>query len=365
MNIVRRHITIGEIVSGFRDDGEGGVSSMDGALDIRPPYQREFVYDDGRRDLVIDSVLRGLPLNTMYWAVTPSGWEVLDGQQRTLSICMYVAGLFSVRIDGMDMYFHNLPEDARERFLAYDNLTVYICDGTDGERLEWFGRINVAGEPLNAQEIRNAVYAGPWLSDARARFSRRGGPAQRSGDGLVKGSPIRQELLETALGWVAERDGTTVEGYMAAHQHDDDASDLWGHWMAVLDWVRSVFTVSRREMTRVDWGHLHHVRVPLDPEEVEARVSELMLDDDVTAKHGIYAYIVTGDERHLSIRAFLPGQIRTAYEVQGGVCPACGRTCPIEGMEADHVVPWAEGGRTVPENLQLLCRDCNRRKGSR
>ena len=79
-------------------------------------------------------------------------------------------------------------------------------------------------------------------------------------------------------------------------------------------------------------------------------------------QRGIYEYLLDGDARHLSIRAFTPKMARTAYERQKGVCPKCGKSFVLEAMQADHITPWSKGGRTVAENCQMLCADCNRRK---
>ena len=169
---------------------------------MRPPYQREFVYKDKQRDAVITTVNQGFPLNVMYWADKGDGtYEVIDGQQRTISICQYVNGDFSYNLS----YFHSLPSDQREKFLNY-KLMVYICTGTDSEKLGWFKTINIAGKPLNEQEIRNAVYAGPFVSDAKLHFSKSNCGAYRLGKDLVAGSPIRQDFLKKALEWMAEHE---------------------------------------------------------------------------------------------------------------------------------------------------------------
>lgn len=364
MRIDELHITIEDLVEGYEDDGEAGVVGYDGHLNIRPKYQREFVYDDAKRDEVIRSVMSGFPINVMYWAAVGDGeYEVLDGQQRTISICRYVEGDFSVD----SMYFWNLPSDRQAQILNYP-LFIYTCDGEPSERLKWFEIINIAGERLTDQELRNAVYAGPWTSDAKRYFSKpSGGAAQLAGD-YVTGSAIRQEILETALKWAAAAEGIGINDYMAAHQNDPTAQALWSYFRNVIEWAQAVFPKYRREMKGLPWGLFYNdqgKRTDLDPNTLEAEVSRLMADEDVTAKKGVYEYLLTGNERKLSIRAFDKRDSRAAYERQDGICPMCGEHFEFEEMQADHIVPWSRGGRTVPENCQMLCRDCNLMKSDK
>ena len=346
----------------YHDDGEGGVRGYGGKLDIRPPFQREFVYKDKQRDAVIETINKDFPLNVMYWAVRQDGtYEVIDGQQRTISAAQYVEGDYS--LDGR--YFHNLQDDEQKRILNY-SLQVYVCEGNASEKLDWFRIINIAGERLTGQELRNAVYAGPWVSDAKRYFSRPQGPAYAVGNKYVKGSPIRQEYLETAIQWI-KREGETVKDYMAAHQHDKTATALWSHFQSVIDRVVAVFPNYRNPMKGVDWGGLYAYlkNESLDPKALEGEVARLTIDDDVTRKGGIYAYLLTGEERHLNIRAFTPAMKQRAFEIQKGVCNVCAKAFEIAHMEADHITPWAEGGKTIPENCQMLCKDCNRRKSNK
>ncbi len=358
MNITHTKISVRELTEGYVDNNESGVVGYRGNLNIRPPYQREFVYKDKQRDAVIDTVMKGFPLNTMYWAVTDDGFEIIDGQQRTVSLCRYVHGDFSFS----GRYFHNLQQDEKEAVLNYP-LTVYQCQGTDSEKLAWFRTINIAGEKLTDQELRNAVYAGSWTADAKRYFSKSQCVAYQFAEKYVAGSPIRQELLEKALFWISRGD---IEGYMAAHQHDVNASALWLYFQSVISWVKATFTVYRKEMKSVEWGPLFDEfrECVLDATALEKEISELMLDDDVTRKSGIYSYVLTRKEKHLSVRAFTEKQKREAYERQKGICPKCGNWYPINGMEADHITPWSEGGRTMAENCQMLCKADNRRKGA-
>ena len=362
MKIDLHGITVRDLVEDYHDDGEGGVCGYGGKLDIRPPFQREFVYKDKQRDAVIETINNGFPLNVMYWAVRQDGtYEVIDGQQRTISAAQYVQGDYSIG----GRYFHNLQDDEQERILNYA-LQVYICMGTASEKLAWFRIINIAGEKLTNQELRNAVYAGPWVSDAKRYFSRPQGAAYAVGNKYMKGSPIRQEYLETAIRWIKD-ERQTVEEYMAARQHDNTATALWSHFQAVINRVEAVFIEYRREMKGVDWGGLYGQLKDesLDPKRLAADVDRLMIDDDVTKKAGIYPYLLTGEEKHLNIRAFSDAMKRKAYEIQNGTCGSCAKKFEMSDMEADHITPWSEGGKTNEQNCQMLCRACNRRKSNK
>ncbi len=364
MKIDLNEITVRDLVKDYHDDGEGGVRGYGGKLDIRPPFQREFVYKDKQRDAVIETINKGFPLNVMYWAVRQDGtYEVIDGQQRTISAAQYVEGDYS--LDGR--YFHNLQDDEQERILNYA-LQVYVCEGSPSEKLAWFRIINIAGERLTGQELRNAVYAGPWVSDAKRHFSRKGAacPAYAIGSRFVNGRAERQEYLETAIQWIKD-EGQTVEEYMAAHQHDRTATALWSHFQAVINRVEAVFPNYRNPMKSVDWGGLyaHLKNESLDPKALEDEVARLTIDDDVTRRAGIYAYLLTGEERHLNIRAFTPAMKQRAFELQKGICKVCAEAFEISEMEADHITPWSEGGTTNEQNCQMLCKDCNRRKSNK
>lgn len=360
MKITEIKVPIRALTKGYVDNAEGGVVAFDGKLDVRPPYQREFIYGEKERNAVIHTVFNNFPLNTMYWAVREDGsYEIIDGQQRTISICQYVNGDFAFDF----LYFHNLPLDVQDGFLNYE-LTVYLCEGTESEKLDWFRVINIAGKTLTEQELRNAVYAGSWVTDAKRYFSKTACPAFKIGSKLLNGSSIRQDYLETAISWISKGN---IDIYMGKHQHDSDASALWIYFQAVISWVNAKFKTYRTPMKGVDWGVLYnkYKDEPLNPEKIEAETKRLMLDDDVTNKKGIYPYILTGDEKYLSIRAFSEAQRIAAYEFQLGICPICGQHFEIEEMEADHITPWSEGGTTTKENCQMLCRDCNRRKSNK
>jgi len=367
MKITLHHITVRDLSEGYTDNAEQGVRGYGGRLDIRPPFQREFVYKDRQRDAVIDTASRGFPLNVMYWAVRDDGsFEIIDGQQRTISLCQYVQGDFSVRIGSFPepRAFHNLQDDERQALLDYP-LTIYLCSGTDSEKLEWFRTINIAGEQLTDQELRNAVYHGAWVTEAKKYFSRPHCPAQAIGAKYLTGAAIRQDYLETAIRWHSG-DGN-IEGHMSRHQHDATAKPLWDYFEAVIGWTEACFPNYRKEMKGVPWGALYNrfKDVAFDPVAAETRIKALMEDEDVTRKAGIYSYLFDDKERHLSIRSFTERQKREAYERQNGVCAMCGKVFEIAGMEADHITPWHEGGRTIAENCQMLCKDDNRRKSGK
>ena len=338
MKIELLDITVREIVEDYDDDGEGGVTGYGGKLDIRPPFQREFIYNDKERNAVIDSILKDFPLNVMYWADREDGtFEIIDGQQRTISIAQYVDGDFSIEAK----YFENLPSDKQELILDY-KLMVYVCSGTHSEKLEWFKTINIAGQELTNQELRNAVYAGTWLSDAKRYFSRPGCAAYRIGNAYVNARVNRQEYLETVIKWISE---DSIEDYMGTHQHDENALPLWEYFQSVIEWVESTFTKPRPAMKGVDWGSLYNEfkDADLDADEIERETADLILDDEVQRKPGIYPYILTREEKHLNIRAFSPGMKLKVYEKQSGICGKCNKEFAIKEMEADHITPLVRG----------------------
>lgn len=359
MEIKLHEIKIRDIVDGYVDNHEDGVVGYGGKLDIRPPYQREFIYNEKERNAVIDTINKGFPLNVMYWSKNGDKYELLDGQQRTLSFCQYYNGDFSVDYKG----FGNLQKDLQDKFLDY-TLMIYICEGTPSEKLEWFKIINIAGEELSAQELRNSQYTGTWLHDAKRHFSKTGCPAYQIGEKYINAVLNRQGFLETALRWIANRDKIEIEEYMGKHQQDSDANELWMYYQSVIDWVNRLFPYYRREMKGVDWGILYndYKNQSYNSEKMEDKIKELMMDDDVTKKSGIYYYLITGQEKYLSIRSFTDNQKREAYERQKGICNNCKEHFEIEEMEADHITPWHDGGKTTSDNCQMLCRECNRRK---
>ena len=360
MKIELKEMTIREVSSEYINNDEEGVVGYSGDLNIRPKYQREFIYKDKKRDAVVQTVRKDFPLNVMYWVKNEDGtYEVLDGQQRTISICEYIAGKFSLDYQ----YFHNLEREEQEQILDY-RLMVYLCEGDDKEKLDWFKTINIAGEKLSDQELRNAIYTGPWLTDAKRYFSKTRCPVYNIASEYLKGSSIRQDYLETAIKWISNGD---IEEYMAANQHKQNANELWLYFQSVISWVVATFTNYRKEMKGVDFGVLYNEFKgnQHDTEKLDEEITRLMLDVDVTKKSGIYPYVITGNEKYLNIRAFNDNQKVEAYEKQEGICVKCGEYFEFSEMEADHITPWCEGGKTIAENCQMLCRHDNRIKSGK
>ena len=363
MKITLHELTVREVAENFIDNAEEGVVGYNGKLNIRPKYQREFIYDEERRDAVIDTILKGFPLNVMYWAKNEDGtFEVLDGQQRTISFCRFVSRDYSCVINGRPTYLHGLTETERNQILDY-KLMIYFCEGNDKEKLDWFKVINIAGLKLSNQELRNAVYTGTWLTDAKRYFSKTSCPAAGLSKDYVTGIPNRQEILEKAIDWISKGD---IEKYMADHQHDPNANELWTYFRNIIEWVKLTFPEYRKEMKGIEWGGLYdkfNGKV-FDAAKLEQEIQALMMDDDVTSKKGIYEYVLTRNEKHLNIRSFTDGQKRAAFERQKGICAKCKKPFALSAMEADHITPWSKGGKTNPDNCQMLCQDCNRRKSA-
>ena len=255
MKIELQKIKVKDVFNGYKDSEEEGVVGYGGKLDIRPKYQREFVYKEKQRNAVIDTIRKEFPLNVMYWSKVSNPesefeYEILDGQQRTITFCQYMEGDFSID----NKYFHSLTADERAQIENYD-LYIYICDGTDSEKLEWFKTINIAGEKLTDQELLNAVYAGPWLTDAKRHFSKTNCAAYGLAEKYMSGSTIRQEYLEKALKWIS---GGNIEEYMSKHQLDDNASELWQYFQTVIAWVQMLFPNYRKEMKGLEWGEFYN-----------------------------------------------------------------------------------------------------------
>jgi len=372
--IIKLHnIPIREVIAGYKDSAEEGIVGYHGQLNIRPAYQREFIYKPKQRDEVIQTVRKNFPLNTMYWVKTDDGnFELMDGQQRTLSICQYKNGDFSIDWDGHPRGFNNLTHEEQEQILDY-KLSIYICEGNNKERLDWFTIINIASIKLTDQELRNATYTGPWLTDAKRWFSKKGAPAAAIGDKLVSGAAIRQEILEKALKWISNGQ---IEQYMQKHQHDPNAGELWQYFQAVIDWVNRIFPNQKSNrvklMKGLEWGKFYnkHKGDNLNSQDLEKRIVELIDDDEVQNQKGIYEYLLTGDERALSLREFDEKTKVKKYEEQKGICVAKNAVCgnahfEFDEMEADHIEPWHQGGKTVYENCKMLCKHDNRIKSGK
>lgn len=382
---LRTDITIGEICQGFvYNEQEGkGLFGMNGRLVIQPEYQRNYIYNDGRKDVaVVDSVMHDYPLGLIYLNKRPDGLlEVLDGQQRITSLGRFMTNKLTIRYDGSEQKFFSLNEEL-QRKVTNTPLTLYICEGTEEEIKKWFKIINIAGVPLNEQEMYNAIYSGPFVTALKAIYSNSTNPLQQKWGTYVKGDPKRQDILATALDWVSHGGR---EGYMAAHRQSADTSEVTRYFDSVIDWASTTFITPRSEQRGLPWGELYerfHLR-PYDPVEVDRQVAELMADDAVTDKRGIFEYILGGrtEPKLLNIRLFDKRTIKTVYERQTararaeGVsnCPYCAmsegpnktRLWKIGEMDADHVTAWSHGGATDIENCQMLCKSHNRAKGNR
>ena len=360
MKIELQNISIKDLVKGYVNNDEEGVSGFNGKLNIRPKYQREFIYDDKKRNAVISTVMKNFPLNVMYWAKNQDeSFEVLDGQQRTISICEYLVGNFSYD----KKFFFNLQKDEQEKILNY-KLFIYFCEGEPKEKLDWFEIINIAGAELYPQELKNAIYSGTWLTDAKRYFSKTQCVAYKIANNYLKGTPIRQDYLETVIKWISN---DKIRDYMSINQNKPQANDLWLYFNSVIEWVKIIFIKYRKEMKGVDFGFLYNEfkNKEFNSDKIEKEIAKLMEDEDVTKKSGIYYYVLNRKQKHLNIRAFSDKQKREVYERQKGICKECKKYFEINEMEADHIKPWHEGGKTITENCQMLCKEDNRRKSGK
>ena len=317
MKIELHEIPVRDVVNGYVDSAENGVVGYGGKLDIRPAFQREFIYKEKERNEVIRTIMKNFPLNVMYWAKGDDGdFEVLDGQQRTISVCQYVTGEFSVD----HMVFDNLTKTEQDQILDY-LLMIYICEGTDKEKLDWFRIINIASIELTPQELRNAIYTGEWLTDAKRYFSKSQCPASQIAGDYLTGPANRQKDLETALKWIAAREGIEIDDYMSKHQHDTNCNELWLYFQSVINWVRATFPKYRGKLMKgLDWGIYYNKygSGKYDPKALEARIVELIEDyrnGYISNQRGIYEYLLDGQEKHLNIRAFSPEMAQAAYEL--------------------------------------------------
>ncbi len=380
------NVTVEEISKGFQySELEGkGLFGWGGRLVIQPEYQRNYIYADGKRDAaVIDSLLKGYPIGLLYFVKAADGkYEVLDGQQRITSVGRFLTEKFAVMdSDGHERNFTSLAADQRERLLKTP-LTIYICEGEESEIKEWFKTINIAGVPLNEQELLNAIYSGPFVTAAKEEFSNSMKPMLQKWKAYVKGNEKRQEILAEALRWVGKGD---IDGYMAKHRLDMDIAELKAYFGTVIDWAATVFKGVEDEMCGLDWGRLYetyHANA-YDPESVWRRVQELYADDFVRNHKGVFEYILGGekDTRLLEIRCFDKKETKAVYAKQSAAaekkgvsnCPLCAigheanakRIWKFDEMDADHVAAWSKGGATDIRNCQMLCKTHNRAKGNR
>ena len=353
---------------------------LNGKLTIQPEYQRNYIYADGKKDVaVIDSVLKGFPLGVIYFNQAGDQYEVLDGQQRITTLGRFVSHKLAIKDkNGMQQYIDGLDEVERQRVLD-THLLIYICEGEEPEIKEWFKTINIVGIPLKQQEIRNAVYSGPFVNALKEVFSNSQNPFIQKWGAYIKGSVNRQEILERALDWVSHGN---IEGYMSKHRQDTDITPVKTYFNTVIDWVSGVFSDVMDEMCGLEWGRLYeeHHNKPYNVAAVSKRVHELYADPYVTSHKGIFEYILGGekDKSLLNIRVFDKATINRVYEKQTdaakkkGVsnCPDCAlnnvtRIYKLSEMDADHVTAWSKGGATDEKNCQMLCRHHNRSKGNK
>lgn len=384
-----KHFTVAEVLDGFvyNELEAKGLFGLSGRLTIQPEYQRHYIYGDGKRDVgVIDSILKGYPLGLIYFNVVGDRLEVLDGQQRITSIGRFVTGKFAIKLAGREQTFTSLPPEERQKILDSD-LLVYECTGTEIEIKEWFETINIAGIPLNAQELLNAIYSGPFVTLAKAEFSNSANANLQKWNAYIKkADPKRQEVLAIALDWVATSKSMTVDAYLAQHRSDDNITELKTYFTTVIDWIVSVFTRSPdKEMKGLEWDRLYETyhSTSYNPAAVDAEVSRLRSDAFVDNHRGIYEYVLGGetDTKLLSIRVFDDRTIALRYQQQtdkataDGVsnCPLCAigenanktRIYKLTEMDADHVDAWSKGGATDISNCEMLCVTHNRAKGNR
>lgn len=382
-------ISLGELVNGYRDSGDNGVVAFGGKLNVRPAYQRAFVYGPSDRDRVIKSVYDNMPLNIMYWAINPDGtYEIIDGQQRTISICQFITNddghgnPIAINFDGKrTQTFKGLSPDKQNDILNNYKLQIFVCDGTDDEKLDWFHTINIAGKVMTEQELLNADYTGHWLTSAKAYFSKKdNNPAialafydNDEKHTLLSQTPEdanRQELLELVLHWITNtpdiKDSEPIKQYMAKHRFDETADELIEYYNSVIKWVKGTFTIYRKEMKGIDWGILYnkyHTN-KYTPEQIEQTLSELYnqydIDGDGMHKSGFYEYALSGDRTLIWKRIFSEKQQRTAYMNQGKRCGGrCGRPMAFNELEAHHRIAYTDGGKTTIDNCVMLCHDCH------
>ena len=374
MEAIPKKISVKDLSRDFNEKSEEeGVTGYGGKLDIRPPYQRLFIYEEKDSAAVIDTIMKDLPLNVMYWNARDDGnFEIIDGQQRTISICKYLNGGFSVKHfkTKAPKYFTNLTAEEKEQILNYE-LDVYVCKGSEDERKDWFETINIVGKTLSKQEINNAIYNGPWVTDAKRWLNLRGCQGYQIGKDYLKGDVARGDYLEIAINWISKNN---LKDYMAKHQFNENADELWEHFDNVISWVRTNFKVVRPAMKSVAWGELYNKfkDEKLDPDEIEEKISKYYQikqnGETIQSLPGIYSYVLTNDEKYLNLRLFPEKMKQIAYDHQKGICPGfnkqkCGKF-EYDEMQADHIIPWSKNGETTQENCQMLCKDCNQTKSN-
>lgn len=383
-----KHYTVEKVLQGFvYNELEGkGLFGLDGKLVIQPEYQRNYIYNDGKRDVaVIDSMLKGYPLGLIYFNVEGETLEVLDGQQRITSFGRFVAGKFAIKVDGKEQTFSSLPANLRRKILD-TKLDIYACDGTEVEIKQWFETINIAGVPLNKQELLNAIYSGTFITKAKTEYSNSNNAKMQKWQAYISGDPKRQDVLAEALGWIASAQECGVDEYLADHRHDENIAELKTYFTSVIDWVGGVFTrPPDKKMRGLEWGRFYERwhSTSYSPSAVDARIQELSDDPYIHTSKNIYEFVLGGESETqlLSIRLFDEKTKALAYKQQTdkakaqGVsnCPYCAvgnnanKTKPwkLSEMDADHVTAWSKGGKTDLANCEMLCVPHNRSKGNR
>lgn len=378
--------TVEQVCEGFvYNELEGkGLFGLAGLLTIQPEYQRNYIYADGKRDVaVIDSLLKGYPLGLIYFnKVKDEKLEVLDGQQRITSFGRFVKDQFAI-IDahGMQQYFSGLASDQQQKILN-SSILVYECEGTETEIKQWFRTINIAGVPLNDQELRNAIYSGPFVTAGKAEFSNSQNANIQKWSAFVKGVVNRQDYWERALEWVSKGD---IDTYMSAHRKDTNIKPVKTYFDTVINWASTVFPTVEKEMCGLPWGQFYedYHKNSYDPAKLDADVKLLYGDPNVKNRKGIYEYLLGGekDTKLLDVRVFDEATSRAAYKKQTDKaaktkksnCPLCAigkdanstKVWDYKDMEADHIAAWSKGGTTTPGNCQMLCKTHNRAKGNR
>ena len=381
------YLTVADICAGFvYNQLEGkGLFGLGGKLTIQPEYQRNYIYAEGggkREQEVIRSLLANYPLGLIYFnKVATDKFEVLDGQQRITSIGRFVTDKFAIMDNGNPQNFTSLPTDQQKR-IRESKLLIYECVGTETEIKEWFRTINIAGVPLNDQELLNAVYSGPFVTKAKEEFSNSQNANIQKWSAYIRGSANRQDFLERALDWVSKGD---IGGYMSPHRHDTDINELKNYFKAVIEWVFTVFTDVLPEMRGLEWGRLYETYhgKSYDPKAMSAAVQKLAADDYVTNRKGVFEYLLgsSTEKNLLAVRVFDEKTKRVAYNKQTqeaqakgtSNCPLCAigenanknRIYRLPEMDADHVSAWSNGGGSSAVNCQMLCVTHNRAKGNR
>lgn len=388
--------TVEQIVEGFvyNELEAKGLFGLAGQLVIQPEYQRNYIYNDGKKDVaVIESLLKGYPIGLLYFNVVSealaegvkSHLEVLDGQQRITSVGRFVSGKFAIKWQGKEQTFSSLPANLKKK-ITETKLLAYECTGSEEDIKQWFRTINISGVPLNKQEMNNAIYSGPFVTLAKAEFSNSQNANMQKWRWYVSGDPKRQDILATALDWVATPKGMDAEGYLSQHRHDESISELKTYFTTVIDWIGTVFPgTPHTRMRGLDWGRLYeaHHTTAYNPTKTSERVSALLADRAIEAPGGIWEYVLGGEKntKLLKIRMFSPRVAEVQYEKQTAAakakgvsnCPLCAlgndenaeRIYELKEMEADHVTAWSKGGDTDPRNCQMLCITHNRSKGNR